>query len=600
MARRLESLSGIARYLLGHPGFIYRYGGGNEFRFWLPGMVSPAIPTSPSSSAALPRTAEAGGSPCWSPRSSPRGSIHRDYVTKREEYLAYGLLEYWIVDPQQKTRDRLHPRRRLLGRASLRDDQLAPSLVLPGLDHRVADLWSDGRGGRGFRHRGPNPLMPRTPTAESRRRARVIALNSTPACRRCHLAGYLDERESVPIARDPEPGARSPASCWSARRPACEPRSRTGRSRGSPATSSGPGSRTRVSRDEFYAGSTSPRSRRRAPRPAPRPGDRCPLAGEQALCRPWLDELIGLIRARDRPARRLAGDPDVPSGRQVALGRCRDRHDPRSASAISPLPHPSGVSRWLNEPANVAAVDRAMTILRGWIEETEGRPAETRRPPARLISTVPALMRVRSALRPASRWHSATVASGDRPAQHGASARSAESSSRRRMAVGDRLLGRAGRSTSRPRRRSRAGRSSRPGRPGFPAPSPRRPGCRSSRRARGTPGRSPRHRRRGAPALTIARHPDQRPSARRRGRLAERPGLLLGSRSRRAPGPARLRHLGQPGSAFTSRTRFFLGWKLATDSKYGTPGGSPRSSRTRSRSCAGAGSKNSSSAALGT
>ena len=34
-----------------------------------------------------------------------------------------------------------------------------------------------------------------------------------------------------------------------------------------------------------------------------------------------------------------------------------------------PLPHPSGVSRWLNEPANVAAVDRAMTILRGWIEE---------------------------------------------------------------------------------------------------------------------------------------------------------------------------------------------------------------------------------------
>ena len=29
-----------------------------------------------------------------------------------------------------------------------------------------------------------------------------------------------------------------------------------------------------------------------------------------------------------------------------------------------PLPHPSGVSRWLNEPANLAAVERAMLILR--------------------------------------------------------------------------------------------------------------------------------------------------------------------------------------------------------------------------------------------
>ena len=32
--------TGVARYHLEHPGFIYRYGGGNEFRFWLPGMVS--------------------------------------------------------------------------------------------------------------------------------------------------------------------------------------------------------------------------------------------------------------------------------------------------------------------------------------------------------------------------------------------------------------------------------------------------------------------------------------------------------------------------------------------------------------------------------
>src|SRR5262244_624197 len=52
--------------------------------------------------------------------------------------------------------------------------------------------------------------MPRT-TTESRRRTRVIALNTRlRACRQCHLAGYLDERESVPIARDPEPDAPVP------------------------------------------------------------------------------------------------------------------------------------------------------------------------------------------------------------------------------------------------------------------------------------------------------------------------------------------------------------------------------------------------------
>ena len=34
-----------------------------------------------------------------------------------------------------------------------------------------------------------------------------------------------------------------------------------------------------------------------------------------------------------------------------------------------PLPHPSGVSRWLNEPGHVEAVGRAMDILRAWVEE---------------------------------------------------------------------------------------------------------------------------------------------------------------------------------------------------------------------------------------
>src|SRR6516225_8485654 len=42
-------------------------------------------------------------------------------------------------------------------------------------------------------------------------RSRLVALNARiRSCRRCHLAGLLDERESVPIARDPEPDAVVP------------------------------------------------------------------------------------------------------------------------------------------------------------------------------------------------------------------------------------------------------------------------------------------------------------------------------------------------------------------------------------------------------
>src|SRR3954471_700713 len=41
--------------------------------------------------------------------------------------------------------------------------------------------------------------------------AAVVALNARlRTCRLCHLAGHLVEGESVPIARDPEPGVPVP------------------------------------------------------------------------------------------------------------------------------------------------------------------------------------------------------------------------------------------------------------------------------------------------------------------------------------------------------------------------------------------------------
>ena len=101
-------------------------------------------------------------------------------------------------------------------------------------------------------------------------------------------------------------------------------------------------------------------------------GDRVPSPTEQVLCRPWLDALfatlqpeivlpVGLLAIRE-----LLGP--VPSLSAV-VGTVTIRDGVR----YLPLPHPSGVSRWLNEPANVAAVDRAMDQLRGWITDLASR-----------------------------------------------------------------------------------------------------------------------------------------------------------------------------------------------------------------------------------
>ena len=78
---------------------------------------------------------------------------------------------------------------------------------------------------------------------EAGRRNHLISLNARlRACRRCHLRAYLDEKESVPIARDPEPDAPLPRILLVGQAPGPARRSRIDRSQASPAISSEPGS----------------------------------------------------------------------------------------------------------------------------------------------------------------------------------------------------------------------------------------------------------------------------------------------------------------------------------------------------------------------
>ena len=131
----------ISRYRRDHPGFIRRYGGGSEFRFWLPGMISGRNPDLAIVLHGAPKDYRRRRLPALAAEVVSRGSIHRDYVTKREEYLAYGLLEYWIIDPLKRKVTVLTRRGDVWDERVVKDDEVIPSLVLPGFLTTVNELW---------------------------------------------------------------------------------------------------------------------------------------------------------------------------------------------------------------------------------------------------------------------------------------------------------------------------------------------------------------------------------------------------------------------------------------------------------------------------
>jgi Uma2 family endonuclease len=71
-----------------------------------------------------------------------RESIQRDYQVKRAEYEAAGILEYWVIDPLQKTATFYHLGENGRYRAARLDaNGIYTSRVIPGLRLRVSWLW---------------------------------------------------------------------------------------------------------------------------------------------------------------------------------------------------------------------------------------------------------------------------------------------------------------------------------------------------------------------------------------------------------------------------------------------------------------------------
>jgi Uma2 family endonuclease len=133
----------VARYHLAHKRVILSFGGGSEFQFVLPGLTSGRNPDLGVVLRGAAKDRRGRRLPVLAAEVISRGSIQRDYETKRAEYLAYGLLEYWIVDPMERRVTVLTRRGDAWVEAVFRDDQVIGSLVLPGFATTVAELWID-------------------------------------------------------------------------------------------------------------------------------------------------------------------------------------------------------------------------------------------------------------------------------------------------------------------------------------------------------------------------------------------------------------------------------------------------------------------------
>lgn len=131
----------VVYWIANRPRIKYRAGGG-ECRLRFPGMKSDRHPDQAIYLHPRPK-----GPNVWT-RWIPQIVVEvvsesgedRDYVEKREEYLAAGVLEYWILDPA---------RRRMLVLLRLGDtweehlyaeDGVHRTELLPGLEVRVGDL----------------------------------------------------------------------------------------------------------------------------------------------------------------------------------------------------------------------------------------------------------------------------------------------------------------------------------------------------------------------------------------------------------------------------------------------------------------------------
>ena len=93
-------------------------------------------------------------------------------------------------------------------------------------------------------------------------------------------------------------------------------------------------------------------------------GDRRPSPLEIALCKPFLDAELQLLQPR---VVLLVGTMAIETFfGKVKLEEVIGTYQEREGMLFLPLPHPSGVSRWLNDPEHLKLHQQALEILEQW------------------------------------------------------------------------------------------------------------------------------------------------------------------------------------------------------------------------------------------
>jgi uracil-DNA glycosylase family 4 len=129
----------------------------------------------------------------------------------------------------------------------------------------------------------------------------------------------------------------------------------------------------RLEEDAFYGTFYCASVTRCYPGRAPRGGgDRTPAAREQELCAFWREWELRLLRpglivpVGGLAIRGLLGLASLDD----SIGERFSHGD----AVVVPLPHPSGVSRWLNPPANQERLERAIELVRRELATLNGGP----------------------------------------------------------------------------------------------------------------------------------------------------------------------------------------------------------------------------------
>jgi Uma2 family endonuclease len=133
---------------LTHPGQIHGIAAGSECKILLRALESERHPDVAVYKTPPPAEGEEAWE-TWAPEIvadvvSP-GSEQRDYVEKREEYLLFGVREYWVVDPGK---EEMLVLRRLKGRWServVRAPKVYRTRLLPGFELDVGRVFAADR-----------------------------------------------------------------------------------------------------------------------------------------------------------------------------------------------------------------------------------------------------------------------------------------------------------------------------------------------------------------------------------------------------------------------------------------------------------------------